>query len=176
MEHPKYLKATTLLPVSGFEYDGEIAILEYSELTKRHTFNSLAKAVLHFSQKEVEKYRKSKAEEKVKLEQARCKPTGKIALSEEVSARILNASSNNYAESDSGTVSEAKASKYRIMDFHMMAQIRYMDIIRLLDLQRGYDGEIPQKTRELSIFWALVFANQAGLIKIWANLRRRPSS
>ena len=175
MDDREYLKATALLPVPGFEYDGEMARLEYSELTKRYTFNRLAKAVLHFSQKEVEEYRKRKAEEKAKREQARCKPTGKIALSEEVSARILNAPNDNYSGSNSGysSVSEAKASKYKNMNFQMMAGMRYTDIVRWLDLQRGYDGEIPQNVRELCVFWALVFAKQAGLIKTWAEFEAK---
>ena len=60
MDNPEYLKATALFPVPGFEYEGEIARLEYSELTKRYTFDLLAKAVLNFSQREVEEYRKRK--------------------------------------------------------------------------------------------------------------------
>ena len=168
MDDPEYLKATALLPVPGFEYDGEMARLEYSELTKRYTFNRLAKAVLHFSQKEVEEYRKRKAEEKAKREQARGKPTGKIALSEEVSARILNAPDDFNSQAR-----KTRAIKYQDGKFLMMAQMRYMDIIHWLDFQRGSDGEIPQKTRELCVFWALVFAKQAGLIKTWAEFEAK---
>ncbi|MBQ6001827.1 MAG: hypothetical protein IJL18_03125, partial [Synergistaceae bacterium] len=186
MDDREYLKATALLPVPGFEYDGEIARLEYSELTKRYTFNRLAKAVLHFSQKEVEEYRKRKAEEKAERERARGKVTGKITLSEEVSARLLNAPNDNYSDSDndnysdtdsgdsgSSSVSEVKASKYKKMNFQMMAEMRYMDIIHWLDLQRGYDGEVPQNVRELCVFWALVFAKQAGLIKTWIEFEEK---
>ena len=150
----EYLKATALLPVPGFEYDGEKARLEYSELTKRYTFNSLAKAVLPFTQKEVEEYKAQKAEEKAKHEPAR-----KIALPEDVSKRILKAPT-------------PLNGKYKV-EFQVMALMRYTDIIKLLELQRQEDGEIPQRTRELCCFWALVFARQAGLITTYEEFKAK---
>ena len=146
LDSPEYLKATALLPVPGFEYDGETARLEYSDLKKRYTFNRLAKAVLNFSQKEVEEYRKQKEAEKAKHAPAR-----KIALPENVGYKLLNA-----AKSPEG--------KYKNSDFQGTALLRYMDIIKFLELQREADGEIPQNTRELCCFWALNFAQQSGMV------------
>ena len=72
LDNPEYLKATALLPVPGFEYDGQTARLEYNDLEKQYTFNQLAKAVLIFSQKEVQEYRqKMKKRMKKKLEEAK---------------------------------------------------------------------------------------------------------
>ena len=150
MENPEYLKATALLPVPGFVYDGETARLEYSELSKRYTFNRLANAVLNFSQKEVEEYRKKKAAEKVERDSKR-KSARKIAVSDEKVIEKMKA--------------ENPAAKFKFGDWKAMALMRYMDIIKFLDLQRDAIGEIPQNTRELCCFWALVFARQAGIIK-----------
>ena len=154
MDNPEYLKATALLPVPGFEYDGEIARLEYSELTKRYTFNRLAKAVLPYSQKEAKEGKEKNAAEKAKHESAR-----KIALPENVSEKLLKA---------------PNASKCKFNgDFQIIAMMRYADIIKLLELQRLENGEIPQKTRELCCFWALVFAKQAGLITTYEEFKAK---
>ena len=83
LDSPEYLKATALLPVPGFDYDGETARLEYSDLSKRYTFNRLAKEVLNFSQKEVEEYRKQKEAEKAKHAPAR-----KITLPENIGEKL----------------------------------------------------------------------------------------
>ena len=151
----EYLKATALLPVPGFEYDGETARLEYSDLSKRYTFNRLAKAVLNFSQKEVEEYRKQKEAEKAKHAPAR-----KIALPENVGEKILNAM-------------KSSEGKYKNSNFQIMAQMRYMDIIKFLELQREADGEIQQNTRELCCFWALNFARQSGMVTTYAEFEAK---
>jgi len=148
MESPECLKATALLPVPGFVYDGETARLEYSNLKKRYTFNTLANAVLHFSQKEVEEYRKRKEAEKAEKE-AKRKPAPKISLPENISEKLKI---------------KNPFSKFKYADFKEMARLRYNDIIKFLDLQREADGEIPQNTRELCCFWALNFARQAGMV------------
>ncbi|MBQ6920178.1 MAG: hypothetical protein IJQ74_07585, partial [Synergistaceae bacterium] len=154
MDDPEYLKATALLPVPGFEYDGEIARLEYSDLTRRYTFNRLAKAVLPFSQKEAKEGKEKNAAEKAKHEPAR-----KIALPEKVSEKILKAPNTSKSKFNG--------------DFQIMALMRYTDIVKLLELQRLENGEIPQRTRELSCFWALVFARQGGLITTYEEFKAK---
>ena len=42
--------------------------------------------------------------------------------------------------------------------------MRFVDILHWLELQKDSNGDVPQKVRELSVFWALVSAKQAGLI------------
>ena len=143
MDNPEYLKATALLPVPGFVYDGETARLVYSELEKRYTFNSLANAVLNWSQAECKKYQAEK--------EAR-KAIRKIALAENLEQ--LKTAVN--------AVSAETYQKYG--DFRRIAQMRFMDIIRWLEIQKDSNGDVPQKVRELCVFWALVSAKQAGLI------------
>ena len=59
-------------------------------------------------------------------------------------------------------------------DFQEMAQMRYMDIIKFLELQKeASNGEVPKNTRELCCFWALVFARQAGLITNYAEFEAK---
>ena len=154
MDNPEYLKATALLPVPGFEYDGATARLEYSDLTRRYTFNRLSKAVLPFSQKEAKEGKEKNAAEKAKHEPAR-----KIALPEKVSEKILKAPNTSKGKFNG--------------DFQIMALMRYADIIKLLELQRLESGEIPQRTRELCCFWALVFARQGGLITTYEEFKAK---
>ena len=45
--------------------------------------------------------------------------------------------------------------------------MRFVDILHWLELQKDSNGDVPQKVRELSVFWALVSARQAGLIRTW---------
>ncbi|MBR2208735.1 MAG: hypothetical protein IJ859_08030 [Synergistaceae bacterium] len=157
MDNPEYLKATALLPVPGFVYDGETVRLEYSDLGKLYTFHRLANAVLNFSQKEVEEYRKQKASETAKRE-AKRKITPKVAVSEKAIEKLK---------------AKNPAAKFKFADWKTMALMRYMDIIKFLDLQREADGEIPQNTRELCCFWALVFARQAGLLKTYEEFKAK---
>lgn len=157
MDNPEYLKATALLPVPGFVYDGETASLEYSDLRKFYTFHRLANAVLNFSQKEVEEYKKQKTAEKAKRE-AKQKITPKVAVPEKAIEKLK---------------AKNPAAKFKFGDWKAMALMRYMDIINFLDLQRGADGEIPQNTRELCCFWALVFARQAGMITTYEEFKAK---
>ncbi len=147
MENPEYQKATALLPVPGFVYgDGETARLVYSELEKRYTFNGLANAVLNWSQKECKKYQEEKEARKAIL---------KIALIENIEQ--LKQAVN--------TIAVEATPKYG--DFRVIAQMRFVDILHWLELQKDSNGDVPQKVRELSVFWALVSARQAGLIRTW---------
>ena len=131
--------------------------LEYSDLGKLYTFHRLANAVLNFSQKEVEEYRKQKASETAKRE-AKRKITPKVAVSEKAIEKLK---------------AKNPAAKFKFADWKTMALMRYMDIIKFLDLQREADGEIPQNTRELCCFWALVFARQAGLLKTYEEFKAK---
>ncbi|MBQ3456920.1 MAG: hypothetical protein IJG36_10815, partial [Synergistaceae bacterium] len=144
MENPEYLKATALLPVPGFVYEnGETARLVYSELEKRYTFNGLANAVLNWTQKECKKYQEEKEARKAIL---------KIAQIEDIEQlkRAVQA------------IPVEAHIKYG--DFRAIAQMRFVDILHWLELQKDSNGDVPQKVRELSVFWALVSAKQAGLI------------
>ena len=145
MENPEYQKATALLPVPGFVYgNGETARLVYSELEKRYTFNGLANAVLNWSQKECKKYQEEKEARKAIL---------KIALIENIEQlkHAVNA------------IAVEATPKYG--DFRVIAQMRFVDILHWLEMQKDSNGDVPQKVRELSVFWALVSARQAGLIR-----------
>lgn len=59
--------------------------------------------------------------------------------------------------------------KKRRGNFSVIARMRFTDIIHWLELQRDSSGEVPQNVRELSIFWALVSARQAGMIKSYVE-------
>ena len=123
--------------------DGETAKLVYSELEKRYTFNGLANAVLNWSQKECKKYQEEKEARKAIL---------KIALIENLEQlkHAVNA------------ITVKASPKYG--DFRTIAQMRFVDILHWLEMQKDSNGDVPQKVRELSVFWALVSAKQAGLI------------
>ena len=45
-----------------------------------------------------------------------------------------------------------------------MAYKRLKDIMTLLELRKDENGEVPQGTRELCVFWMMVFAGQAGVV------------
>ena len=147
MENPEYQKATALLPVPGFVYgNGETARLVYSELEKRYTFNGLANAVLNWSQEECKKYQEEKEARKATL---------KIALIEK---------REQLKQAVNGIAVEATP---KHGDFRVIAQMRFVDILHWLEMQKDSNGDIPQKVRELSVFWALVSARQAELIRTW---------
>ena len=147
MENSEYQKATALLPVPGGVYEnGEIARLVYSELEKRYTFNGLANVVLNWSQKECKKYHEEKEARKAVL---------KIALTEDI-------------EQLKRAVQAIPVEAHRKSgDFRAIAQMRFVDILHWLELQKDSNGDVPQKVRELCVFWALVCAKQAGLITTW---------
>ena len=145
MESADNLTATALLPVSGFDYeDGTTATLEYSTSKKEYTFDRLAEAVLNFSQEEVRKYEEQKQKEKA--ERAALRKLSK----ELVSLR---------------TKGQGK--------FALMAHKRLMDLVKLLELRKDENGEVPQGTRELCVFWMLVFARQAGLITTYEEFKAK---
>lgn len=147
MQNPEYQKATALLPVPGFVYrDGDTARLVYSELENWYTFHRLANAVLNRSQKECKKYQEEKEARRAIL---------KIALIENI---------EQLKQAMNAIIVEA-TSKYG--DFRVIAQMRFVDILHWLELQKDSNGDVPQKVRELSVFWALVSAKQAGLIRTW---------
>lgn len=52
-------------------------------------------------------------------------------------------------------------------NFRKVAAMRFEDILRWLEFQRKSSGEIPQKVRELCVFWALVSARQAGIVRTY---------
>ena len=52
-----------------------------------------------------------------------------------------------------------------------MAYKRLKDIMTLLELRNDENGEVPHGTRELCVFWMLVFARQAGLITTLEEFR-----
>ena len=139
MEKPEYLTETALLPIAGFEYDdGQIARLEYVSKKREYTFDQLATEVLNFSQEEVRKYEEQKQEERAKRAALR-KLTKELAISTAQTETALS-------------------------KFMRMAYERLLDILTLWELRKDKFGEVPEGTRELSVFWALVCARQAGLI------------
>ncbi|MBQ3456931.1 MAG: hypothetical protein IJG36_10870, partial [Synergistaceae bacterium] len=151
MEKPEYLTETELLPLVGIDYDGgDTASLEYVSNKREYTFDRLATAVLNFSQEEVRKYEEQKRKEKEKRE-------------------ALHKLSKEFAVSIART--EGNQSKFR-----RMAYERLQDILMLWELRRDKFGEIPQGTRELSVFWALVCAIHAGLITTYDKFKETAES
>ncbi len=146
MEKPEYLTETALLPIAGFEYDdGQTARLEYVSKKREYTFDQLATEVLNFSQGEVRKYEEQKQEESAKRATLR-------KLTKELAVSIAQ--------------TETDPSK-----FMRMAYKRLLDILTLWELRKDEYGEVPQGTRELSVFWALVCARQAGLITTYDEFK-----
>ena len=67
MDEPENMKATAYLPLPGFKSaDGETARLAYHAPEIQYSFDTLATAVLHFSQQAVKEYKVEKAEEKAR--------------------------------------------------------------------------------------------------------------
>ena len=138
MESPDYLTESVLLPVTGFEYEnGETASLEYTA-KREYSFDCLARAVLNFSQEEVRKYEEQKRKEKAAREAFR-------KLSKELTA----------------SMAKPKAGHGQT---EVMSYKRLQDILTLLELRKDENGEVPQGTRELCVFWMMVFARQAGIV------------
>ena len=128
-------KSTMLLPLSGFSSVNVV----YENPALKYLFDTVASAVLPFSQKEV-------AENKAEKQN---RPRRSIAL-EDLTAEYV-------ARRD------AEGRKSR---FNPALKI-FNDIVRLLKIRalNGVDDEVPEGRRELSVFWALNFAVQAGLVK-----------
>ncbi|MBR6901265.1 MAG: hypothetical protein IKN30_04295 [Synergistaceae bacterium] len=103
----------------------------------RYKFDDLANLALRFSQDEVREYKKKKAEEKAKAQAER---TLKNLAAFKRKPKKQNGS------------------------FAGMAKRRFDDIMKLIELRKDHRGEVPQGHRELSVFWAMVFAVQGGLV------------
>ena len=129
------LKSTMLMPLSGFAS----VKVAYENPGLKYLFDTVASAVLPFSQREVKSY---KAEKK-------SRPRRSIVL-EELTAEYL-----------SRREAEGRKSK-----FNPALKI-FNDIVRLLRIRalNGVNDEVPEGRRELSVFYALNFAVQAGLVK-----------
>ena len=129
------LKSTMLMPLSGFAS----VKVAYENPGLKYLFDTVASAVLPFSQREVKSY---KAEKK-------SRPRRSIVL-EELTAEYL-----------SRREAEGRKSKFG------PALKIFNDIVRLLRLRalNGVNDEVPEGRRELSVFYALNFAVQAGLVK-----------
>ena len=99
-----------------------------------YTFDSLARKVLPYSQPEVKEYKAKKAEEKAKKAAER-------------------------------PVRRKRVSKgQKSGNFGGMAESRFGDIWHLPSLRKDERGEVPQGHRELSVFWGMNFAVEAGKV------------
>ena len=99
-----------------------------------YTFDSLARKVLPYSQPEVKEYKAKKAEEKAK--KAAERPVRRKRVSK-------------------GQKSE---------NFGGMAERRFGDIWHLPSLRKDERGEVPQGHREMTVFWGMNFAVEAGKV------------
>ena len=129
-------KSTTLLPLAGFS---SVKVV-YEAPDLKYLFDDVATAVLPFMQEEVEVY---EAEKKSALRRS-------IKL-EELTAWYV----------------ERRNAEGRKSRFNPALKI-FNDIVRLLlirALNNNESEEVPEGRRELSVFWALDFAVQAGLVK-----------
>lgn len=129
------LKSTILMPLSGFA--SVKVVYENPEL--KYLFDTVATAVLPFSQKEV----------KIHEAEKKARPRRSIVL-EALTAEYVSRR-------------EAEGRKSR---FSPALKI-FNDIVKLLMIRalNGVNEEVPEGRRELSVFWALNFAVQAGLVK-----------
>ncbi|MBQ6435599.1 MAG: hypothetical protein IJJ09_06325, partial [Synergistaceae bacterium] len=128
-------KSTMLLPLSGFS--SVKVVYENPELT--YLFDTVATAVLPFSQKEV----------KIHEAEKKARPRRSIVL------EALTAEYVSRREAEGGKSRFSPALKI------------FNDIVKLLMIRalNGVNEEVPEGRRELSVFWALNFAVQAGLVK-----------
>ena len=110
---------------------------EILKLNARYKFDDLASRILRFTQAEVREYKRKKAEEKAKAQAER--------------------SLKNLA-------AFKREPKKQNGPFTGMAEKRFYDILKLIDLRKDHLGEVPEGHRELCVFWAMVFAIQAGLV------------
>lgn len=110
---------------------------EILKLNARYRFDDLASKILRFSQDEVREYKKKKAEEKAKAK----------------------------AERDLKNLASCKIKpKKRTGSFAGQAARRFSDIVKLIELRANSHGEVQEGHRELSVFWAMNFAVQAGMV------------
>lgn len=52
------------------------------------------------------------------------------------------------------------------MNITLVARKRYEDLLTLMDLRRNSSGDVDEGRRELTVFWALVFAASAGILHL----------
>ena len=148
MDEPEHLKATALLPIPGFVYEGgERASLEYYSSEDKYTLNRLSKAVLPFSREEVKKYK----EEKAKNVENKA---GRKNVASPKPARTAKAS---------GQAKVKKGAKDK-GDFTVVAQRRHTAINCLIEMRKDSSGNVPEDTRELCCFYGMVFAKQGGIV------------
>ena len=128
-------KSTMLLPLSGFS----LVKVVYENPELKYLFDTIATAVLPFSQEEVKSHESEKE----------ARPRRSITL-EPLTAEYVSRR-------------EAEGRKSR---FNPALKI-FNDIVRLLSIRalNGVNEEVPEGRRELSVFYALNFAVQAGLVK-----------
>lgn len=139
VSHEFTVKSTTLLPLTGFRgMSGEVVERVYDAPNERYLFDTLARAVLPFSQPEV------KAHE----EQKRANPSKRILALEELTQEYLS------RRSELGQRSKFKT-----------ALKIFNEIVKLITARQNSEGEVSQGYRELCVFYAMNFAVQAGLIK-----------
>ena len=110
---------------------------EILKLNARYKFDDLASRILRFTQAEVREYKRKKAEEKAKAQAERA---------------LKNLAAFK------------RAPKQQSGPFKGMAEKRFYDILKLIELRKDHLGEVPEGHRELCVFWAMVFAVQAGLV------------
>ena len=133
------VKSTTLLPLTGFKgASGEVVERVYDAPTVQYLFDTLARAVLPFSQAQVEDYEEWK----------KAHPSKRIL---ELEGLVLECVSR-------------RAELGQCSKFNPALKIFY-DILKLIRLRKDADGEVPRGHRELCVFYAMVFAVQAGLIR-----------
>ena len=131
------------------EYQEVSALLPMAEFTNNkaevlklkalYKFDDIASKILRFSQDEVREYKKKKAEEKAK---AKAEHTLK------------------------NLASYKKTPKKRTGSFAEQAARRFADIVKLMELRADSHGEVQEGHREKSVFWAMNFAIQAGMVRI----------
>lgn len=105
-----------------------------SQSKASYTFDELARKILPYSQSEVKEYKAKKAEEKAKKAAER-------------------------------PVKRKRVSKgQKTGNFGRMAERRFGDIWHLIGLRKDERGEVAQGHRELSVFWGMNFAVEAGKV------------
>lgn len=133
-DEAEYQEVTALLPIAEFTGNASEMITSAA----RYKFDDLARQILRYSQKETKDYKKKQAEEKAK------------------------------AKEDLKTLAKTKrkfkTKKGHTEAFDGMAGRRFADILRLIKLRKDTRGEVPEGHRELSVFWGMNFAAQAGIV------------
>ena len=133
------VKSTTLLPLTGFKgMSGKVVERVYDAPTVQYLFDTLARAVLPFSQAQVEDYKEWK----------KAHPSKRILELEDLALECV------LRRAELGQRSK----------FNPALKI-FNDILKLIRLRKGVNGEVPRGHREQCVFYAMDFAVQAGLIR-----------